>query len=103
MSESTGELRPGELLGSELSAAVIAFHEAIAARLGIGATEWKCLAVLGIGHAETATAGQLASATGLTTGAITGIIDRLERLGYVRREPNPEDRRSVIIRALRQR
>ena len=38
--------------------------------------------------------------TGLTTGAITGIVDRLERAGYARREPNSRDRRSVIIRPL---
>ena len=37
--------------------------------------------------------------TGLTTGAITGVIDRLERAGYVRRERDPADRRKVIVRA----
>ena len=49
----------------------------------------------------TATPGQIARATGLTTGAITGIVDRLEKLGYARREPSPTDRRSVIVHALR--
>jgi DNA-binding MarR family transcriptional regulator len=43
------------------------------------------------------TAGQLAEITGLTTGAITGVIDRLERAGYVQRERDPEDRRKVIV------
>jgi DNA-binding MarR family transcriptional regulator len=46
------------------------------------------------------TAGRLADHSGLTTGAITGIVDRLARAGFVGREPNPQDRRSVIIRAL---
>jgi DNA-binding MarR family transcriptional regulator len=92
---------PGDLIGRELSAAVVAFHAAVAYRLGLSATEWKCLGILA--QLEPATAGQLAEATGLTTGAITGIVDRLERTGYARREPNPDDRRSVIIRPLRQR
>jgi DNA-binding MarR family transcriptional regulator len=45
------------------------------------------------------TAGGLAEATGLTTGAITGVIDRLERAGFARRERDPEDRRKVLVRA----
>ena len=43
--------------------------------------------------------GEFAKATGLTTGAITGVIDRLERAGYVRRERDQTDRRKVIVRA----
>jgi DNA-binding MarR family transcriptional regulator len=42
----------------------------------------------------------LAELTGLTTGAITGLVDRLERRGYARRERHPSDRRSVIVRPL---
>ena len=45
-------------------------------------------------------AGRLAELTGLTTGAITGVVDRLERAGYARREPDPTDRRRVIVRPL---
>jgi DNA-binding MarR family transcriptional regulator len=82
----------------ELSTAVIAFHEAVAARLGLSAAEWKCLGVLDV--EGPATAGRLAAASGFTTGAITGIVDRLARAGYVRREAHPTDRRSVIIRPL---
>ena len=80
--------------------AMIAFHEAIAAQLGISATEWKCLGV--VSQIQPATAGQIAQSTGLTTGAITGIVDRLERAGFVQRERNPDDRRSVLVRALRE-
>ena len=47
-----------------------------------------------------APAGRLAELTGLTTGAVTRMIDRLERAGYVRREPDPRDRRRVIVRPL---
>jgi DNA-binding MarR family transcriptional regulator len=43
------------------------------------------------------TAGRLAELTGLTTGAITGVIDRLEKAGYVRRERDDSDRRKVFI------
>jgi DNA-binding MarR family transcriptional regulator len=44
-----------------------------------------------------ATAGQLATWTGLTTGAITAMLDRLEKAGFVRREPHPDDRRKVVV------
>ena len=44
------------------------------------------------------TAGELAKATGLTTASITGVADRLEEAGYVRRERDPHDRRRVVIR-----
>jgi len=43
-------------------------------------------------------AGRLADLTGLTTGAVTGIIDRLEKAGYVRRVNDPRDRRITIIK-----
>jgi DNA-binding MarR family transcriptional regulator len=86
------------LLHRSLSTAVIAFHEAVARKSGMGVSDHKCLGALLL--TGPTTAGQLARETGFTTGAITGIVDRLERAGHVRREPNPEDRRSVIIRPL---
>jgi len=43
------------------------------------------------------TAGQLSRETGLTSGAITGVIDRLEKAGFARRQADPKDRRKVII------
>ncbi len=89
----------GQSLGRELSTAVVLFHEAVASRLGLNATEWRCLGLLD--QYGPTTAGRLAELSGLTTGAITGIVDRLEKAGYVRREPNPRDRRSVIIHPLR--
>jgi DNA-binding MarR family transcriptional regulator len=88
-------------LGQELSTSVVLFHEAVASRLGLGAAEWKCLGLLG--RSGPATAGRLAELSGFTTGAITGIVDRLEKAGYVRRRPNPADRRSVIVEALENR
>ena len=85
-----------EFSGRELSDAVVFFHEAIAAHLGMSAVEWKCLGLLD--QYGPASASRLAELSGFTTGAITGIVNRLQKLGYVRREPNPGDRRSVIIR-----
>jgi predicted transcriptional regulator len=89
---------PGDALGRELSTAVVLYHQAIADRLGLSATEWKALDVL---HREGAvTAGRLAELTDLSTGAITGIVDRLARAGRAQRLPDPADRRRVIVRAV---
>ena len=90
--------RGHDRLHRDLSTAIITFHEAVSRRLGMTAAERKTLGILG--EMGVATPGQLASATGLTTGAITGIVDRLEKAGYARRMPNPDDRRSLLIHAL---
>ncbi len=84
-----------------LSTATILFHQAIADRLGMHLTDHKCGDIL----AQTGpiTAGELAERTGLTTGAITGVIDRLEKAGFVRRAKDPDDRRRVIIEPLPER
>ena len=87
-----------DLLGRDFSNAVIFFHEAIARYLGMSVAEWKCLGLLD--QHGPSTAGRIADLSGFTTGAITGVVDRLERDGYVRRRPHPTDRRSVIIEAL---
>jgi DNA-binding MarR family transcriptional regulator len=85
-------------LHRDLATAMIAFHEAGARRLGMTAAERKCAGL--IAELDETTPKRLADATGLSTGAITGIVDRLERAGYARRELNPKDRRSVIIRPM---
>jgi DNA-binding MarR family transcriptional regulator len=53
-----------------------------------------------IRESEAITAGQLAERSGLTTGAITGVIDRLEKAGFVRRTSDPTDRRRVVLELL---
>lgn len=85
-------------LGRELSARTLMFHAAIAQKVGLSATEHKALDILS--RAGALTAGQLAELTGLTTGAITGLIDRLEKVGFVKREKDPSDRRKVVIQPL---
>ena len=84
--------------GRQLSAATIMFHQAVADRLGLNLTDHKCIDLLA--SKGLMTAGELADATGLTTGAITGVIDRLEGAGFVRREDDPNDRRRVILRVI---
>ena len=70
--------------------------QAAADRIGINNTDLNCLNILSFsGHM---TAGELARATGLTTASITGVIDRLEEAGFVRRERDPHDRRRVVVR-----
>ena len=72
------------------------FLQAVAERSGMNLTDLQCVAIL------TSTgpipAGQLAETMGLTTGAVTGVINRMERAGYVRREKDPEDGRRVVVR-----
>jgi DNA-binding MarR family transcriptional regulator len=70
--------------------------QAAAERIGINATDLNCLNILSFQGQMTA--GELARATGLTTASITGVVDRLEEAGYVRRERDPQDRRRVVIR-----
>jgi len=82
----------------EVSGQGVLFSQAVAARLGINSTDLECLD--GIVLRGPVTAGELARITGLTSGAITGVIDRLERAGFARREPDPADRRKVLVRVL---
>jgi DNA-binding MarR family transcriptional regulator len=69
--------------------------QAAAERVGINPTDLNCLNILSL--TGQLTAGQLAQATGLTTASITGVADRLEAAGYVRRERDTADRRKVLI------
>ena len=79
----------------EQSTRTIMFHQALTERLGLNATDHKCLDILS--RTGSITAGKLAELTGLTTGAVTGVIDRLEKAGFVRRAKDPDDRRRVVI------
>jgi len=86
----------GSDLGRELGARGILFHQAVASLVGVSATDLKCLDY--VDRVGDATAGDLARLTGLTTGAITAAIDRLEKVGLARRERSAADRRKVFIR-----
>lgn len=71
------------------------FSEATAGRLGLASTDVECLEVLQ--DEGRATVGRLAELTGLTTGSATRMVDRLEQAGFVRRAPDPTDRRRVLV------
>src|SRR5262245_53669405 len=77
--------------------AVEAIDEAACAHMGINRTDLRCLDVLG--RAGPMTAGQLAEQSKLTNAAITIVVDRLERIGYVRRVRDTGDRRRVMVEA----
>jgi DNA-binding MarR family transcriptional regulator len=79
---------------------VDAFDEAAAIYLGINRTDMRCLDVL-LEQGQ-ATPGYLADALGLTTGSVTAMLDRLEKLEYVERSPDPGDRRRIQVRPTRQ-
>jgi DNA-binding MarR family transcriptional regulator len=79
----------------DVIADVVLFDHEVAERLGLGASDgqfMKSLERLG-----PLTPGQLAQLSGLNSGTVTGVLDRLERAGYARRERHPTDRRKVII------
>nr|WP_202520500.1 MarR family transcriptional regulator [Streptomyces sp. SID5614] len=77
---------------------IVAQHD-IAGRLGLNITDLTCLGFVleAEGTGSAATAGELARRANLTTGAITGVITRLERAGYVHRQSDPADRRRVRV------
>ncbi len=72
-----------------------AFDNLAAQRLGVNETDLHCLNI--IENAGGVTAGELAAQSGLTTGAVTGVIDRLEKKGFARRVSDPADRRRVKV------
>jgi len=78
------------------SAHTVLLHSAIAEALGLHVTDLRALWLLG---EAPRTAGELAEELGLTSAAITALVDRLERNGYVTRQRNNSDRRKVTIEA----
>lgn len=75
--------------------------EAVAESLGLDATALRCIGF--VWNEPDLTPGRLAELAGLTTGAVTGVLDRLERAGFVRRTPDPSDRRRTLIRVSHER
>jgi DNA-binding MarR family transcriptional regulator len=71
------------------------FDQAVADSIGANRTDMRCMDV--IEREGPVTAGRLAEATGLTTGAITTVLDRLERAGLARRVRDEKDRRRVLV------
>lgn len=93
--------RRGELLAAlneafrEQASRTVMMHQAIAERFGLNSTDIKCL---DLARNETAlTAGRLAEITGMSTSAITAVLDRLEGRQFIERRRDPADRRKVIV------
>lgn len=85
-------LREAHLVGARLAQS----HQRTADAVGIGVTDLLCLEMVSAN--EPVTAGQLAELVQLTPGAVTGVLDRLERAGFITRDRDPEDRRRLIVR-----
>jgi len=83
------------VLGQIASTEPALFHQAAAAACGLGITDMKTLSILL--QEGPLTAGRIAERLSLTTGAVTNVIDRLERQDFVTREPDAKDRRKVIV------
>ncbi len=79
----------------EFTSAVDVVNQMIAERMGINRTDHRVLEILNRKGAMTA--GDLATAGHLTTGAVTAVVDRLEHVGFVRRVRDTEDRRRVLV------
>lgn len=71
------------------------FEDTVAEYFGVNRTAMRCMEVLD--RAGQLTAGEIATQTGLTSGAVTAMLDRLERAGYVRRLRDTSDRRRVLV------
>jgi DNA-binding MarR family transcriptional regulator len=94
---STPRMNRYVALVRDFAARVVLFHDMVAQRLGLHASEVKALRLLGEGAM---TAGQLAELTGLTAASVTALVDRLEAMGFVKRERDAGDRRRVTVRAV---
>ena len=78
-------------------AGAILFNQTVAEQLGMNATDMQCLHLLVL-NGGAMKPGELGRCCGLSSGGVTVVLDRLEKAGYIRREANPLDRRSVIVR-----
>jgi MarR family transcriptional regulator, organic hydroperoxide resistance regulator len=76
-------------------AGVILYNQRVADQFGMHPTDMQTLHLLQL--VGPMTPGRIADRTGLSTGGVTVLLDRLEQAGYVRRERNPDDRRSVVV------
>jgi DNA-binding MarR family transcriptional regulator len=73
----------------------VLFRNAMSRKLGLNVTDSECLGYLTITGETTPT--EIARYTGLTTGSTTAMLDRLERAEFIKRKPNPKDRRGILI------
>lgn len=85
-------------LGRKLSTQTVFLHQAIAQSAGLNATDTKCVDLI-LSHPEQRlTAGALSAMSGLSTGALTHVLDRLEKGRFIERVRDQNDRRKVYVR-----
>lgn len=96
MNHDTKDLKQQVTLGArEYGIGSVLFRRVIGEKLGVNDTDMECLGA--IFFKNIATPSELAKYTGLSSGATTAMLDRLEKSGLIKRLPNPQDRRSVHI------
>lgn len=88
------------MAGRDNGISSVLFRNATGRKLGLNATDSECLSFLTIKGVATPT--ELARFTGLTTGSTTAMLDRLEKAQFIKRKPNPNDRRGVLIEISKQ-
>ena len=79
----------------EYGISTVLFRNMVGEQLGVNVTDMECLGL--VFHKGLATPSELARYTGLSSGATTAMLDRLEKGGLIERQPNPEDRRGSLI------
>lgn len=86
-------------LGRNLTASGVLLQQALAERLGLSATESRCLDIIQrLESSAVVTPSVLVEQLGLTSGAVTGVLDRLEAARFIRREKSATDRRQIVVR-----
>jgi DNA-binding MarR family transcriptional regulator len=86
------------VVGSRLSTATVMFHASVAEKMGLSVSDARARSV--IARFGAMTAGQLAAHLRLSSGAVTGVIDRLQAGKWLRRVADPADRRRVVVELL---
>ncbi len=79
----------------EYGVSSVLFRNAISRKIGLNVADWECLSLLTLRGISSPT--ELARYTGLTSGSVTTMLDRLEAAEFITRKPNPNDRRGVLI------
>lgn len=82
-------------LTREYGMSSVMLRNAVSRKLGLNITDMECLSLLSVKGLSSPT--ELARYTGMTTGAATTMLDRLETAGFITRKPNPNDRRGVVV------
>lgn len=83
------------VLMREYGLSSVMLRNAVSRKLGLNITDMECLSLLRVKGLSSPK--ELANHTGMTSGAATTMLDRLEKAGFITRKPNPEDRRGVLI------